>query len=203
MTRTLHPPSAAFTAAASALLVAAALAVLALLAVPRAVAARCAEPTPIEEAVGIADVVMVGTVTAIADEGTRAEVRVEEIWRAPATAVIDAQMVVWGGPGGRTSVDRQYAAGTRYLFTIAWGEGGRLTDSQCTSTTEWDPKLAALRPAGAIAPLPAGDGTAQPTAGEAAPFDPWSVVGPAAVAIAVALALLGAGLLARGRQAHG
>jgi hypothetical protein len=161
-------------------------------------AARCVEPVPIDEAVRTADVVIVGTVSAVAEEGTRATVRVEEIWRGPA---LDAEVVVWGGPGGRTSVDRTFDAGTRYLFTIAFGEDGRLTDNLCSSTTEWDASLEAIRPPGAM--QPAGGDTAQPTAGEAAPFDPWSVIGPAGVALVVAIALIGAGLLARGRQANG
>ena len=163
-------------------------------------AARCVEPPPIEEAVRTADVVIVGTVGAVAQEGTLATVRVEEIWRGP---VVEAEVRVWGGPGdGLTSVSREFVVGTKYLFTLGFGEDGRLTDSLCTSTTEWNERLAALRPLNATQPQPAGDDAAQPTAGEAAPFDPWSLIGPAGVALAVAVALLGAGLLARGRQAN-
>ena len=169
---------------------------IALASTPAPAAARCVEPPPIGEAIRIADVVIVGTVTAVAEEGTRATVRVEEIWRGPALA---AEVVVWGGPGGRTSVDRTYEAGKRYLFTISLGEGSRLTDSLCSSTIEWDPRLEAIRPPGALPP--ATDDGAQPAAAEATPFDPSTIVGPATVAIAVAVALLGAGLLARGRQA--
>ena len=202
MTRTLLPIPATFMAAAFALALAAALAIIALFAAPGMVAARCAEPAPIEDAVLTADVVIVGTVTALAEEGTRATVRVEEIWRAPANPVIGAEVTVHGGPGGgRTSVDRTFVDGVRYLFTITLSPEGRLTDSQCSSTTGWDPKLAALRPPEAMPPQPAGDGAAQPTVAETATFDPMSVIGPAAVALLVALALLGAGLLARGRQA--
>ncbi|HUG30159.1 MAG TPA: hypothetical protein VMQ65_06595 [Candidatus Limnocylindria bacterium] len=184
-------PAAAFMA--SALLV---LAALTLVAAPRPVAARCVEPDPIEEAIRAADVVIVGTVIAVAEEGTRATVRVEEIWRGPALA---AEVVVWGGPGGRSSIDRTFEAGMRYLFTIALGEGGRLTDSLCSSTIAWDPKLVALRPPGAQSPTAAGelDAVAEP-----AGFDPASLVVPAGVALLVAAALLVAGLLARGRQTN-
>jgi hypothetical protein len=197
MTRSLRPsvgtaPVAVFAAAA--------LAALALLAVPRAATARCVQPTPIEEAVRTSDVVIVGTVVAVAEEGTRAAVKVEEIWRGSA---IEAEVTVWGGPGGRTSVDRTFVAGARYLFTLILGEGGRLTDSLCSSTVEWDEHLAALRPLNAMQPQPAGDDAAQPTAGEAAAFDPGALMAPAGVALAVAIALLAAGLLARGRQAKG
>jgi hypothetical protein len=163
---------------------------------PAPAAARCAAPTPIEEAVRAADVVILGMVTAVAEEGTRATVRVEEIWRGRA---LPAEVVVFGGPGGgRTSVDRTFEAGIRYLFTITLGENGRLTDSQCSSTTEWDPKLEALRPPGAQLPTTAGevDAASEPDA----TFDLASLVVPGAVALLVAAALLVAGLLARGRQ---
>ena len=195
MTRSLHStvgtPAATLFAG-----VLAAFATLALLATARPVAARCALPTPIEQAVTTADVVIVGTVAAVAEAGTRATVQVEEIWRGPALA---PEVVVWGGPGGRTSVDRTFEVGIRYLFTIALGENGRLTDSQCSSTTVWEAKLEALRPPGAQLPTGAGelDGAA-----ESDPiFDPASLVVPAGVALLVAAALLAVGLLARGRQA--
>lgn len=195
MTRSLRPIFGAFGAA---VLAAAALAAIALASTPGPVAARCVEPVPIEQAIGTFDVVIVGTVTAVAEEGTRASVRVEEIWRGP---VLGAEVVVWGGPGGGpTSVDRTFEAGTRYLFTITVTPEGRLTDSQCSSTTEWDPKLEALRPAGVPAPGAAGDqgATAEPEPA----FDPGSLVVPAAVALLVAAVLLAIGLLARGRQTN-
>lgn len=192
MTLSPHPLAGALGA-----LGAVAIAGLTLIAFPAPVDARCVEPAPIEEAVRTADVVIDGTVTAVAEEGTRATVRVEEIWRGPA---LEAEVVVWGGPGGRTSVDRTFEADIRYLFTITTGENGRLTDSLCSSTAIWDPRLEALRPAGMHLPVPAGqlDAAAVPDA----PFEPASLLVPAAVALLVAIVLLVAGLMTRGREAN-
>lgn len=50
-----------------------------------------------------------------------------------------------------TSVDRQYQVGQPYLFVVSVADG-RLRDNACSSTTEWTPELAALRPAGAREP---------------------------------------------------
>ncbi len=194
---TLANRQPAGTVAAPAL-AAALLAALALVALPRPVDARCVEPPPIQEAVRTADVVILGTVKAVANEDTRATVSVAEIWRGPA---LPAEVIVQGGPGGRTSVDRTFVVGTQYLFTLTLDPEGALRDSLCSSTIEWDAQLAALRPPGAVPP--AGSDDAQPTVAEAAPFDPASLVAPAGVALLVALGLLGAGLLARGRQARG
>lgn len=195
MTHSLHQAIGTFASAAVAAVAAAALAAVAFASTPAPAAARCVEPVPIEQAVQTADVVIVGTVTAVADEGTRATVRVEEVWRGPA---LPAEVVVWGGPGGRTSIDRTFEAGIRYLFTNTIGEDGRLGDSLCSSTTEWDPKLEALRPPGAQVPTPDGelDAAAQPEP----TFDLASLVVPASVALLVAAAMLVAGLLARGRH---
>ncbi len=196
--KALAPAAAAPAAAFHAAAFLATLALIALIALPPAVEARCAEPAPIQDAIRTADVVIVGTVTALANEDTRATVSVAEVWRGPA---LPAEVVVQGGPGGRTSVDRTFVLGTRYLFTLTLDEVGDLHDSLCSSTIEWDPQLEALRPPNAV--QPAANDAAQPTVTEVAPFDPGSLAGPAAVALAVALALLVAGLLARGRQAKG
>lgn len=197
--RTLLGTLAAVTFTATALTAAAlaAIATLALLATPGSAFARCFEPAPIDEAVRTADVVIVGTVTAVAEEGTRATVHVEEIWRGPALAV---EVVVWGGPGGRSSVDRTFVAGTRYLFTITIDADGRLGDSQCSSTTEWDPKLEMLRPVGMQ--VPGASGVLDAAAESETTLDPASLVVPAGVALLVAAALLVVGLLARGRQTN-
>lgn len=197
MTRSARPLPGTFAAVTFAATAIAALVALALLAAPRPVAARCVEPVPIEKAVRAADVVIVGTVTAVAEEGTRATVHVEEIWRGPALAV---EVVVWGGPGGRSSVDRTFVAGTRYLFTITIDAAGRLGDSQCSSTTEWDPKLEVLRPVGMQ--VSGASGQLDAVAESETTLDPASLVVPAGVALLVAAALLVAGLLARGRQTN-
>ncbi len=173
-------------------------AAVSLVAAPGPVDARCVPPPPIEEAARRADVVIVGTVTAVAQEGRVATVAVAEIWRGPA---LPASVDVRGGPGeGRTSVDRTFVAGTRYLFTLGIEPDGQLTDTACSATIEWDPGLGALRPAGMH--LPVGAAGLDAAAAPDAPFDPSSFVVPAGVALLVAATLLIAGMLARGRQTN-
>lgn len=170
---------------------------LALLATPAGAAARCAAPVPVQQAVATTDVVIVGTVVSTELEGVIANVLVTEIWRGPD---LPANVRVWGGPGGgRTSIDRTFEAGTRYLFTLTLDVDGSLHDSACSSTTPWDATLEALRPAAIRSPLGAID-AATDAAPADAPFDPASLVAPVGVALFVAVALLGIGLLARGRQ---
>lgn len=173
------------------------LAGLALLAMPATAAARCVEPAPIGQAVATADAVIVGTAVTTEQEGTVANVLVTEIWRGPD---LPPNVRVWGGPGGgRSSIDRTFEAGTRYLFTLTLDVDGSLHDSACSSTTPWDATLEALRPAAIRSPLGAID-AATDAAPADAPFDPASLVAPVGVALFVAVALLGIGLLARGRQ---
>jgi hypothetical protein len=160
------------------------------LARPSAALASCRLPLAIQEAVNSADIVFVGTVVGTENGNAWATVRIEEIWRGPDQP---ASVVVRGGPGGNTatSVDRSFEVGVRYLFFPFAGENGVLSDNACSSTTPWSAELAALRPAGARVLTP-------PT-GQAG-FDPMSIVIPAGVALLVAALLLGAGLLARGRD---
>ena len=176
---------------------------LALLSLPAAAAARCVEPAPIAQAVQTADVVLVGTVTAIEQGGRLATVTVTEVWRGPDQPAI---VKVRGGPAdGPTSVDRTFEVGARYLFTLILAANGGLGDNACSSTTTWEPGHAAIRPADIRTPLGAVAGPGETAgSGEAAvaeaPFDPWSVVAPVGAALLAALVLLGVGLLARGRQ---
>ena len=185
------------------------IAALALLSLPASAAARCVEPAPIAQAVQTADVVLVGTVTAIEQGGRLATATVTEVWRGPDQPAV---IKVRGGPAdGPTSVDRTFEVGTRYLFTLILEANGRLGDNACSSTTTWEPGHAAIRPADFRLPvgvLAGSDETAgsgdDAGAGDAAsvdaPFDPWSVAAPVGAALIAALVLLGVGLLARGRQ---
>lgn len=162
-----------------------------LLAAPGAVLADCAEPAPLEKAVGTADIVFVGTVTVATNNRRWAQVAVEEVWRGPDQP---ATVVVRGGPEGNmmTSVDRSFEIGRTYLFVpYIDPETGALTDNSCTSTTEFTNDTARLRPADARKPL----GAAPVDAG----FDLTPLV-PVGVALAVFGILLVVGLLARGRQ---
>lgn len=160
--------------------------------VPATASASCAMPIPIEEALRTAEIVIVGTVTSTENQGRWAAVQVHEIWKGPG---LPATVVVRGGPGPgvATSVDRTFSIGARMLLTLARDEQGNLTDNACSSSTEWNVGLERLRPAAPGTPLPNDD---QADGG----IDVSGVVGPVGVALVVAVLLLAAGLLARGRQ---
>ena len=115
----------------------------ALLAVPGPALADCAGPPPLEVSVSTAELVFVGTVTAVEANGYSATFAVEEIWRGdvPATVVVD------GGefPGQPAEDDRSFELGTKYVVIPAF-HGGRLVDSLCSGTTPWDDAFEAVRP---------------------------------------------------------
>lgn len=154
--------------------------------------ASCAMPPPLGEAIRDADVAFVGTVTRVANQDRWATVTVEELWRGPD---LPAVVEVRAGPPGNTasSVDRTYAAGTRYLFTVTAGDGA-LNDSSCSSTTEWTADLAEFRPADArppvtsLAELPSTDA------------DSPSLILPLAAVAAVGLVVFGAVAFVAGRR---
>ena len=93
-----------------------------------------------------ADVVFVGTVQVLVNQGRTATFAVEEQWhgeRLPAT------VHVHGGPddpNSASSVDRSYDAGMRYLVA-AYIVEQRLTDNACSATQPWSEELLAFRPA--------------------------------------------------------
>lgn len=118
---------------------------LASLAQAPAALASCAPPEPLDRLLATSDVVIVGTVTAVANNDRWAKVQVEEIWKGgPLPAILE---VHGGGPDPNmmTSVDRTYAP-DRYLFTLA-RDGTELLDNACSGTTVWSEDLARLRPA--------------------------------------------------------
>lgn len=169
-----------------------ALAGLALLAAPGAVLADCMAPPPIEEAVRTSEVVFVGTVVAIADQGRRATVEVDEVWRGPD---LEATTIVLGGQGaGFTSVDRTYEPGMKYIFfPYVDSEANALVDNLCTNTVQWLDEYEKLRPAEAREPV-GGDGA------EGVGFDMAAIVPIGVMVLVVAGVLLGIGLVARGRE---
>lgn len=148
------------------------------------------QPPPIEMAMDSADIVFVGTVTATDMGATWATVQVEEIWKGPDQPSV---VLVKGGPGpgAATSIDRTFQLGVKYLF-FPNVDGAAFGDNACTSTTPWSDGLQALRPAGARGPV----GVAPSEPG----FDLGGLIEPIAVVLLVAAALLGVGLLARGKQ---
>ncbi|MEK6719067.1 MAG: hypothetical protein AABZ33_00195 [Chloroflexota bacterium] len=118
-------------------------ALTALVPVPAALAS-CVEPRPLEQVIAGSEVVIVGTVTALANDGRWASVSVEEVWKGgPLPAIVEVR----GGPepGTASSVDRTFAQG-RYLFTL-FRDGAILSDNSCSGTTAWVDDLGAFRPA--------------------------------------------------------
>ena len=162
------------------------------LSVPAVASASCAMPIPIEEAIRSAEVVITGTVTATENDGRWATVEVHEIWKGPD---LPATVIIRGGPGpgSASSIDRTFTAGARYLFVASLDGQGGLSDNACSATTEMAAADNALRPADFRTPAPADPAPAG--------VDLGGLVAPIGVALLVAVALLGAGLLARGRQA--
>jgi len=151
-------------------------------AVAAPVQASCVMPPPLQEAIRAADVAFVGTVIRVANQDRWATVTVEEVWHGPdLTPIVEVR----AGPAGNTasSIDRTYASGTKYLFTVSAG-GGTLIDSSCSSTTEWTADLAQFRPADARSAV------SPPV--ETAPTDTFSILLPLAAVAAVALVVFGA-----------
>jgi hypothetical protein len=133
-----------------------------------------------------------GTVTGLADDGRRAEVAVEEVWRGPDQP---SSVVIRAGPEGNgvSSIDRTFEVGVRYLFfPYLDAETQALSDNSCTNTAPWSLPLSDLRPVDVRLPI----GATPPGAG----FDLGPIL-PFALAGGLFLVLLGIGLLARGRQA--
>lgn len=134
---------------------AAAMLVFTALAAPSVASASCALPPG--GAVDLwksADAVFVGTVTALANDGRSAQVRVSETWQGPDQP---AEVVVLGGPEGQgvaTSIDRTYAVGVEYLFAVTVDANGKLMDNACSGTTETSSlDLKAIRPADVRQPI--------------------------------------------------
>jgi hypothetical protein len=162
---------------------------------PLPVRASCMMPLPLPQALAEADLVFVGTVSAVANHDRRATVLVEEIWKGPALVpVVDVR----GGGDDEsmfTSADRTYTQGVRYLFVLST-DGGPLMDSACSSTQEWSPDLQAHRPSQVVTTQP--DAPTDPASGSSVPLAALALglTGVAGVAL-----LGGAALLARRQRA--
>jgi hypothetical protein len=154
--------------------------------------ASCAAPVSIPEAMSMADVVLVGTVTGTENDGRWATVRVEERWQTRSS--VPDEISVHGGPepGARTSIDKVFAPG-RYLFFLTFGRGYFL-DNDCTATTPWTQDLAQYRPLG-VAPAPAVASGVPAGSG-----DSVDIVPVAALVAALLIALMSYGLILRARR---
>jgi hypothetical protein len=170
---------------------------LGLAAGPAATPARasCASPIPVADAMSLADVVLVGTVTHAENSGRWVDVRVEERWRGAAS--LPDVIRVHGGPeaGSATTIDRAFAEG-RYLFFLTDGPGPEYyVDNACTATTTWTDDLAQYRPGGVV-PAPAVAVDSPPGAQDGVDLVPVMALVAALVIALVAYFLI---LRARGR----
>jgi hypothetical protein len=168
---------------------AAAAGVMLLLMVPSPALADCMPGSGLEQAIGESDLVFVGTVAAVRDEGRSATVQVTEVWRG---AAVPALVEVLGGqdPARPMEDDRSFDAGVTYLFLPALLDG-RLVDGACSATQPWSEALAALRPSDAHPPAAAaatGTGLPEALGDLALPVLTAALVGGAVIAIAFAVA---------------
>lgn len=158
----------------------------------------CAPPLPIEKAV-FSDLVFVGRVTEVANEGRSATVEVTEIWRGD----VPTPITVNGGgdPTNPGEDDRTFEVGLTYLFIPSQIDGlrqGVVTDSVCSSTTPWTDDLARLRPPDV--------GTPTPIPSSSTGSNPFAFLGGVALPILTAGLVTGSAFLVawfvgRGRQA--
>lgn len=126
---------------------------------PPAAGACATRPTP-AQAMASAQIVFVGTVTAISETGQTATFTVEEIWKGPNLA---SQVTVYGAApvASGEPVDAQtWTVGTRYLVFPNATLNGNLVADACTATSVYESSLDALRPADAHPPL--GEPTSGP-----------------------------------------
>ena len=108
------------------------------------VAADCQPAGPIQEELPRAEVAFVGTAVDVV--GSMATFSVHEVWTGSVAATVEVHGLSSGVEFSED--DRRWEVGTRYLV-VPIVEGPVLRDSFCTPTTEWQPELAALRPASA------------------------------------------------------
>ena len=170
--------------------------VLWVLATAPVASASCAEPPPLGKALESAQLVFVGTVTALDHDGRTATFRVEDVWKGS----VGQTVVVNGGPplaelekaeregyGVASSVDRTYEAGARYLVVPVRESGDVLSDNACSSTQVYTSKLDRFRPASAPLPTPEPPpATPAPTDRPADGGGGWPAIALIVAAIAIA-----------------
>lgn len=107
---------------------------------------------PFKQRIATTPVVFVGTVTEVAYDGRLATVHVEEVWRGtdvPDTVEVNGAI---HGTGTRTSEDRVFQVGEKYLFVPVndrWTSGHAgppYQDFGCSVTQPYTPELERLRP---------------------------------------------------------
>lgn len=170
---------------------------LASLAVPTAAHASCVGLPSFQRSVDDAEVIFVGTVTALTNEDRWATVAVEDVWKGEnIPAVLEVRAGPADPPGpmhAASSVDRTFRDGARYIF-FPYGHPPRFRDSSCSATQIYTDRLAGFRPSGAqpptstASPVPTGAGDTGERAEDR--FDPANLIIPGAVAVLLLLATL-------------
>lgn len=188
MTRLLRLPTAASSLRTIALR--ATFALLATLVLFAAHAARpsgtfalsCMAPPPLDQAIKESDIVFVGTVTALANDGHLASVAVEEVWVGPDMPAVVEVGNVRPANDPESVWDRIYALDTKYVF-FPYVEEGRLVDSPCGFTQEWQPDVERFRPADYRTPTPSDPGPTDPVSALGGLLGPALGVGLLAVVV--------------------
>jgi hypothetical protein len=156
-----------------------------------------------------ADLVFVGTVTSLTNEDRWATFQIEDLWKGEPPAneveVRAGPAAPGGGIDARTSVDRTFQSGARYLvfaydpathgYPTMWGVDSRYEDNSCSATQPYTDDLAQYRPPAArrndAAPVPTTRQPSAVTASTAASYGdiPRNVALAAAVAAVIVLVL--------------
>ncbi|MFN2594379.1 MAG: hypothetical protein ABR579_05765 [Actinomycetota bacterium] len=108
------------------------------------------EPThpSVAKDIAAANVVFVGTVTGVQDEGHSAAVHVEATWKGPSLPDQVAVTAVGGQAGGLGAL-QTWTVGHRYLFMPS-NESSPFRDDGCSGTREYTSALDHFAPAGGI-----------------------------------------------------
>jgi hypothetical protein len=104
-----------------------------------------------------APVAFVGRVESVSNRDRTARVRVEQVWKG---APVSDRVTVSGGPEGthRTSVDRSFETGARYLF-MPERDGGDYRDNVCTGTIVYGGDVAQYAPDSVTLPRRSASGS--------------------------------------------
>lgn len=108
--------------------------------------ASCAPPPSLEEAFADADLVFIGVVTEVTNNGRTASVDVEQVWKGPEQPF---NVAVHGGPDEAdliTSVDRTFELGTYIFFPV--NSSPPFEDNICTLTQPVSEAISVINPFG-------------------------------------------------------
>jgi hypothetical protein len=143
-----------------------------LIGLPQVAGASCAKLPTFPQSVATADVIFVGTVTAVTNGSRWATVAIEDVWKGrdvPSAVEVHAGPADPPGPlQSASSVDRTYREGKRYIF-FPYGKAPTFKDSSCSATQRYEKTLEGFRPANAPGPP---DSEAPPEDSELTPFVP-------------------------------